>query len=845
MPEPGKPILYPQPSQLAPYANAGWAYVRLHHWSDTRALPPDKDGKVKILKLGKAPIGKGWQKSGISLETAVEHMNTGKNVGAPIPEGWAVIDVDPRNFPPNRKVLKEFQERTQFALGPLASVITGAGGRHFFVRVPADFKGAVHHPDFPGVEFKQHGVQVVCAGSIHPDTQKHYHWATSQLSFQDAPEAPESVLALFRIQAPAGAGSSKAAGSWSSLTPEQIEVGLDKLNPADFSDQEEWFGLMCSVHWLTGGEALQTWIDWSTSDPHYADHEEIISLRWDSLSRGADSGQLVAKGGLFFKALKTVGVNPGDAEWQITPEKDFQDYDEEEFIADKAKVQLTVQAHTDQVVKTQGGMIANMNERHFVLDHKGKTVVGRIRKDEDDHGAEITVYSFSDVGSFKNYYANQMVKVAQGDPLPLAEWWFHHPSRLTYSKMEFRPDRTQGSYRDNEGLVLNQWTGFAIEPKSGDWSLFDDLLKNTICHGDMIKYEYLLNWFAAAYQRLDGPIGTAVAINGLKGTGKTTVWEVFSAPWGSNHAMSTSRMEELFGDFNGRMMGKAALLIEEALFASSQTADNQLKDWITGSKVSINEKFLPAYSQRNYLRVLIFTNGDHIVRATEDERRYFITKALPNRKGQVEFWKALREQMFEQGGTQAFFHDMLNRDIGDWDAQFDCPVTRELVEQIGLTRGAVVDWLLEKFDFGQEQFTYAWNNKKGEFLIPIFEMWSDFSHWQSTKTKGRFDNPIKSQSGFSRELKRIFGGDHGEDLPLTTGSVPESMNLEIRAVESMISGKIYHIAKVYRFHNYQAFYGQFAKKYGMEELYYNPASDEDDDEPDFGITEEEDIGFGI
>lgn len=835
MPEPDKPVLYPQPSNLTAYARAGWTFVRLHLWSDTKTIQT-KDGP-KVLQLGKAPIGKGWTKAGIPLDAAVAHMNTGKNVGALIPPDWGVIDVDPRNFPKDRHVLKEFQERTQFPVGNLPNIVTGAGGRHFLVRLPQGFKGSVHHPDFPGIEFKQNGSQIVSAGSIHPDTRRHYQWGPSGVAVEEAPEVPESVLALFRIQPPSGANASKAAGSWASLTIEQIEAGLSKLDPVGFRDQDDWFGLMCSTHWLSGGEAVTPFIEWSTSDGAYADHEEIITMRWDSLSRGSDSKQLVAKGGLFFKALKNVGENPADGKWQLQPEKDFQDYDDDEAAQDAKNITLQVEAEVDKTAKTEGGLIAQLNKRHFVLDHKGKTVVGKIRKDEDDHGAEITVYSFSDVGSFKNYYANQFTR-SGGDPIPIAEWWFQHPSRLTYSKMEFRPDRTPGSYRDNEGLVLNQWTGWALQPKPGNWSLFHDLLLNTICGGDPVKFEYVLNWFAVAYQKLDGPIGTALAINGLKGTGKTTVWEIFSAPFGSNHAMSTSRMEELFGDFNGRMMGKAALLIEEALFASSKAANNILKDWVTGSKVSINEKFLPAYSQRNYLRIMIFTNSDHIVEATEDERRYFVTRALANRKADKPFWVELRQQMFEDGGVAAFFHDMLNRDISGFDPQFDMPRTRELTEQIGMTRGAVVDWLVEKFDYGSEQFTYAWQNKRGEFVLPINEMWNDLSHWQQNKAKGRFTNPIQSQSGFSREIKRIY-----EDLELTTASVPDEMALEIKSFESEVKGKKYHIAKVYRFRSYEEFYERFAKRYGLATLEYDPSHDEDDDEPDFGpiTTDEWDI----
>ena len=829
------PSILPQPGQIVAYDAAGWTFVRLHHFAATKTL-----ANGRVMELGKAPIGKKWTKAGVPLVAATAHMNAGRNVGALIPEGWAVIDVDPRAFPEGRQVLSEFARAMGLDLTKFPFVITGTKGRHYFGRIPLDYKGAVKHPDYPGVEFKQIGAQVVTAGSIHPKTHAHYRWAESPTALAEAPEIPASVLELYKLRAPV-LSNSRGAGSWNSLTLDQVEDALDKLDPTDFRDQDAWFGLMCSVHWLTGGEGRQLFVDWSISDPEFEDHLEIVEMRWDSLNRDNASGQLVAKGGLLFKALKHRGENPGARQWQLQPEKDFDDYSEDEAKEDAKNVVLLNEAVADEIAVTEGGKIEEMNRKHFVLDHKGKTVVGRIRKEEDDHGSEIVVYTFSDVSSFKNFYANQMIKTAEG-PVSLAEWWFHHPQRLTYSKMEFRPDRPAGNYRDSEGLVLNQWTGFALQPKEGDWSYFHDLLENTICGGDPIKLEYMLNWFAWGYQKLDSPTGTALAINGLKGTGKTTVWQVFSAPFGSSHAMATSRMNEVFGDFNGRMMGKAALLIEEALIAASKSANAMLKDLITGGRVSINEKFLPSYSQRNYLRTLIFTNNDYIVEATEDERRFFITKAQANRKGDQVYWDALRKQMFEDGGVNAFFHDMLQRDLSGFNPYSDLPRTRELIEQISITRGAVLDWLMEKFDFGPAEFGYSWQNKRNEFILPITEMWEDFKNWQAHAAKGRYENPIRSQSGFSRELKRIF-----EDLPLTTATVPDEVAFDIKHFEQRVGHHTYKIAKVYKFYNFEEFEGTFRKRYGLETVTYDPASEELDNDAanfDFG-TDEEDLGFGI
>lgn len=92
------------------------------------------------------------------------------NFGVKLTEEDLVIDVDPRNFPKDRKVMDEF--KTALGFNPIKfsfTVRTGGGGAHVYLRKPSDFliRGAIK--DFPGIEFKTKGQYVVGASSVHPD----------------------------------------------------------------------------------------------------------------------------------------------------------------------------------------------------------------------------------------------------------------------------------------------------------------------------------------------------------------------------------------------------------------------------------------------------------------------------------------------------------------------------------------------------------------------------------------------------------------------------------------------------------------------------------------------------
>lgn len=165
--------------------------------------------------------------------------------------------------------------------------VTGSGGHHYWFTKPTDVQLLDSLEDYPGVEFKSHGRQVVAAGSVHPCGRR-YEWDDLSPDLDDAPELPATLLRLTRRPVRAH-GDAAGLGE---LTPEMLAASLEHLDPCDFQDHDsQWLPLMMACHHATNGDGRQEFIDWSTQDPRYSDDAWTIGRRWDSLHASPTGGR--------------------------------------------------------------------------------------------------------------------------------------------------------------------------------------------------------------------------------------------------------------------------------------------------------------------------------------------------------------------------------------------------------------------------------------------------------------------------------------------------------------------------------------------------------------------------
>lgn len=171
---------------------------------------------------------------------------------------------------------------------------------------------------YPGVDFQTLGTHVVAAGSIHPETGSLYAWNPLDNDLENAPAAPAELLDIISRQSNV-IGVASVGGEYSA---EEVAQMLRALDPEEFRDHDDWLKITMSCHHASGGDARAEFIEWSASDPEYADRADEIGRRWDSLgTRRSDAAAVTHR--TLLKALMDRGLQEHIP--RVAPEDDFDD----------------------------------------------------------------------------------------------------------------------------------------------------------------------------------------------------------------------------------------------------------------------------------------------------------------------------------------------------------------------------------------------------------------------------------------------------------------------------------------------------------------------------------------
>lgn len=675
--------LAPRAEDLAPYIRVGLQLIPLHRWDavDGRGRP-----------RGKTPRDGRWQAVDYDSRAVAESVaRTGINSGVRLPADVVVIDVDPRNFggsddPDNlrgRDALADLVREARLDLTVAPHTVTGSGGHHYWFRKPADASVVDSLEDFPGVEFKSAGRQVVAAGSVHPGGQKevdpsradHYRWDDLAPDLADMPDLPASLLAL--IRRPTRAHGDAAGGG--ELTPEMLASTLEHLDAEDFRDQDAWRDLMMACHHATAGEGRQEFVDWSTSDPAYADHAWIVGRRWDSLHAQSGRGGRPVTVKYLHKVVQEAGAEVARTE----PEDDFEEWEEDDVDHPGAGVDDDVLRAEPDPAKM--GTIEELNSRHAVVFDGGKF---RIFTEELDPVLGRTFYQRSTKEDFENLYSNQLVEA--GDALlPKAKVWLKSAQRRQYKGVIFDPSRDHAGW-------LNLWKGWAVEPKKGDWSLLRRLIREVLVNGDEAHEKYVIDWLAYMVQHPERAAEVAMCFRGEKGTGKGTLGRAMCAIAGGS-GLHISSPEHLTGRFNSHLQNCICLFADEAFWAGDKSGEAKLKQLVTEPTIAYEGKGRDASMGKNLIHIIMAANGDWVVPAGLDgERRFAVFEVSSARRGDHAFFAALNRQLYREGGLEALLYDLLTRDLGDWAPRMDVPVTQALVKQKVMSMDDVQRWWYSK-----------------------------------------------------------------------------------------------------------------------------------------------------
>jgi Bifunctional DNA primase/polymerase, N-terminal/Primase C terminal 2 (PriCT-2) len=243
-----------------------------------KSYKPSGFDLIALRSREKIPLNAGWAIMPVdSRATVLRCLVEGLNLGVRLRADQLVIDVDPRNG--GEEGFDKLCIKLKYMTGhEWPRVDTGSGGWHCYLALPHSFAVKEQLEEFPGVEFKSIGRQVVAAGSIHPNGNP-YKWAFTCPDIRDGlPKAPKALLDL--IRKPFVRTRGVEPGKYDN---DQLKAMLAGLDVDKFNAHDKWLNLMLACHHATAGDGDIAFIDWSTSAHGYADHEDVIQKRWDSI----------------------------------------------------------------------------------------------------------------------------------------------------------------------------------------------------------------------------------------------------------------------------------------------------------------------------------------------------------------------------------------------------------------------------------------------------------------------------------------------------------------------------------------------------------------------------------
>lgn len=348
-------------------------------------------------------------------------------------------------------------------------------------------------------------------------------------------------------------------------------------------------------------------------------------------------------------------------------------------------------------------MCKAFNRRYAVIRTSGGV---RILVEPRDGNEDVAFESQNDVALYEK---NRIVWVQEGKgskKLEAFKLWLEWEKRRTYRQVVFAPGRKtpKDVYNLFQGWkydpVETSWEDYmenSENPVEGDWSMLRGHIYENICEKNDEYFEWLMTWFAMIFQRPDAKPGSTVVITGEKGTGKSTVFDYINQLLG-RCGITVSQRKQIVGQFNGHLATTLLMVCEEAFWAADPQAEGVLKDMITNKSVLIEKKGYDPIQSLNYTRLALISNNEWVVPASlKDERRFFVLRCGSQRRGDIEFFEKMREQMEKKGGLEALLYDLLHwKPVGGtFSNLFTPPLTPYLQQQQIETLSGVQKFMLE------------------------------------------------------------------------------------------------------------------------------------------------------
>lgn len=443
--------------------------------------------------------------------------------------------------------------------------------------------------------------------------------------------------------------------------------------------------------------------------------------------------------------------------------------------------QLKDDALADRLLELAGSPSVNLvneyNDHFAVVSVGGKM---RIVDTQVDPGRPLIFIGYED---FHRFRSNDAVEI-DGKRVPKSRLWMSSMRRREYKSVDFLPGQD-----DDDGVVLNLWTGWAVAPlpKQADppgCAAWLELLAYVVCGEDPELYRWMVGWFANVVREPMNKPPTSPVIIGEQGAGKSLLVKYFGRILGASYVPVTDE-QHIHGHFNNHFATTLLLHSEEALYAGDRKHRGVIKSLISDESRIHEQKGVDACKVRSYLRMILTSNEDHAAPAEAKDRR-FTTANMKDRRASKELIDRVVKELNGDGPAA------LHRFLLDWDYDYKLIENNVKNEDLGdLKRagmGPLPDWWYETLCSGTMLPTYLnWAQGVGDdepenwpSVVGIPALYLAFA--LSLRERGL--KPNLTKIAFGMQLSKFLGRAHVQSRRTYVNPCLDGVPMEARILDS-------------------------------------------------------------
>lgn len=319
----------------------------------------------------------------------------------------------------------------------------------------------------------------------------------------------------------------------------------------------------------------------------------------------------------------------------------------------------------------------------------------------------------------------------------------------------------------------------------GAYRFFEHLLNN-ICDGDESAFLQFIAWLSDMVNAPHLKPSIAVVMRGSeKGTGKSIVSLMMQSIL-KNMAFSSSEVDHVFGKFNGHLQNKILVVGEEMSWGGDKRIASKMKDHITSPTLTIEKKYLDATEADKYYRLMLIDNGDWVVNASRDERRWLVLEVNPQQaQNDAYFEPLMRNKKIKKSASNEVFY--LLSAVTHSIKMTRATETKGLNNQKIISMGSIDQWWQEVLDPESEVTINGisnyndWDNER----IPRQTFLNAYLNWFDA-VKPKSNDRESSSRVFGRKLINCVSG--GDKKILHNNTRGYSIN---KALAQLLSSKLY------------------------------------------------------